>query len=127
MPHQQLHRRASTAAHAIFTGGPGEITIDTDKKTVVVHDGATAGGFPIARADQALATGNNLADLSNREMGRTNLGVYSKDESLSIGNPGKSRNGIYFNGASGQRLHASLGLYNIGSNAFSIRAVFRAP
>lgn len=40
-------RRGTTAEHAAFTGALGEFTYDTDKKTVVVHDGATAGGFPL--------------------------------------------------------------------------------
>lgn len=39
-------RRGTTAQHASFTGAVGEITVDTDKKVTVVHDGVTAGGFP---------------------------------------------------------------------------------
>jgi hypothetical protein len=46
---QVQRRRGSTAQHAVFTGAIGEITVDTDKKTAVVHDGVTAGGFPLAR------------------------------------------------------------------------------
>lgn len=42
-------RRGTTANHGTFTGAVGEITIDTDKDVVVVHDGATAGGFPLAK------------------------------------------------------------------------------
>lgn len=53
MPTAIQRRRGTTAQHAGFTGLVGEITVDTDKKTAVVHDGATAGGFPLARADQA--------------------------------------------------------------------------
>ncbi|MDQ0132670.1 hypothetical protein J2T08_000571 [Neorhizobium galegae] len=45
------HRRGTTAQHAAFTGALAEITVDTDKKTAVVHDGATVGGFPLARED----------------------------------------------------------------------------
>ncbi|UXS23110.1 hypothetical protein [Agrobacterium tumefaciens] len=40
-------RRGTTAQHAAFTGALAEITVDTDKKTAVVHDGATPGGFPL--------------------------------------------------------------------------------
>lgn len=40
-------RRGTTAQTEIFTGAPGEITVDTDKWTAVVHDGRTAGGFPL--------------------------------------------------------------------------------
>jgi hypothetical protein len=39
-------RRGSTAQHAVFVGAPGEITVDTDKNVVVVHNGVTPGGYP---------------------------------------------------------------------------------
>jgi len=44
-------RRGTTTQHGSFTGAEGEVTIDTDKESLVVHNGSTAGGFPIARAD----------------------------------------------------------------------------
>ena len=46
-------RRGTTTQHATFTGLEGELTVDTTKDTVVVHDGATAGGFPLAKESQA--------------------------------------------------------------------------
>lgn len=42
-------RRGTTSQHASFTGLAAELTVDTDKKTVVVHDGSTAGGTPLAK------------------------------------------------------------------------------
>lgn len=57
-------RRGTTAAHSVFTGLNGELTVDTDKKVVVVHDAVTAGGIPMARADHthaAYATTDALA------------------------------------------------------------------
>ena len=45
-------RRGTTAEHASFTGVEGEASIDTDKNTLVVHDGSTAGGIPLERADR---------------------------------------------------------------------------
>ena len=42
-------RRGSSAQTAIFTGAVGEATVDTTKNTFVIHDGSTAGGFPLAR------------------------------------------------------------------------------
>jgi hypothetical protein len=54
-------RRGTTAQHASFTGLNAELTVDTDKKTVVVHDGSTAGGVPLARA-----AGGTLADTTIR-------------------------------------------------------------
>lgn len=45
-------RRGTTAEANAFTGAVGEVTVDTDKKTVVVHDGTTAGGTPLARVSE---------------------------------------------------------------------------
>ena len=41
-------RRGTTAEANAFTGAVGEVTVDTDKDTVVVHDGTTVGGHPVA-------------------------------------------------------------------------------
>lgn len=49
MPFAFQRRRGTTSQHASFTGLLGELTVDTDKKTVVVHDGSTAGGAPLAK------------------------------------------------------------------------------
>jgi major tropism determinant Mtd-like protein len=46
MPKQVRLRRGTTAQHSAFTGAEGELTYDTDKKTVVIHDGVTQGGRP---------------------------------------------------------------------------------
>lgn len=45
-------RRGTTVQHSSFTGAIAEVTVDTDKETVVVHDGSTAGGFPLATETQ---------------------------------------------------------------------------
>lgn len=42
-------RRGTTTEHSTFTGAEGEITVDKTKKTIVVHDGATVGGFPLVK------------------------------------------------------------------------------
>lgn len=47
-------RRGTTSQHASFTGLNAELTVDTDKKTVVVHDGSTAGGIPLAKERPSL-------------------------------------------------------------------------
>lgn len=38
-------RRGTTAQHTAFVGAAGEVTVDTTKKVIVVHDGVTPGGF----------------------------------------------------------------------------------
>jgi hypothetical protein len=52
MSKQVRFRRGTTAQHSVFTGPAGEITVDTDEKALVVHDGVVAGGIPVARADR---------------------------------------------------------------------------
>lgn len=52
-------RRGTTAQHSTFTGLLAELTVDTDKKTVVVHDGTTAGGIPLAKESALTEAGFN--------------------------------------------------------------------
>ena len=49
-------RRGTTAQHSTFTGAEGEVTVDTTKDTLVVHDGTTAGGVPLSK-ESALTSG----------------------------------------------------------------------
>lgn len=43
---QIQYRRGSEAQNDAFTGALGEITVDTTRDEIRVHDGSTAGGFP---------------------------------------------------------------------------------
>ena len=58
-------RGGTTAEHASFTGAVREVTVDTTKKTLVVHDGATAGGFVVAPTDAEIRTSVEAATDSN--------------------------------------------------------------
>ena len=49
MATQVQFRGGTTSEHSTFTGVSREVTVDTTKKTVVVHDGSTAGGIPLAK------------------------------------------------------------------------------
>ena len=44
MAAQVQFRRGTTAQHTTFTGAVGEVTLDTTKQTLIIHDGSTAGG-----------------------------------------------------------------------------------
>jgi hypothetical protein len=44
MATQVQFRRGTTTQNNAFTGAQGEITVDTDLKTLRIHDGSTAGG-----------------------------------------------------------------------------------
>ena len=66
-------RRGNTAQTAVFTGAVAEITVDTDKNVVVVHDGITAGGHPLTldtksqsafdKAQASFDTANSIVEL----------------------------------------------------------------
>ena len=42
-------RGGTTSEHSSFTGALREVTVDTDKDTLVIHDGSTAGGHALPR------------------------------------------------------------------------------
>jgi hypothetical protein len=50
-------RRYPTATLASITGANGEIIVDTTKYTATVHDGSTAGGFPLVASNSAATLG----------------------------------------------------------------------
>ena len=68
-------RRGTTSQHSSFTGAVGEVTVDTDKKVVVVHDGSTAGGVPLATA--ADITGKQASDAELTELATMASGTAS--------------------------------------------------
>lgn len=71
-------RRGTTNDHSAFTGAEGELTVDLSKDTVVVHDGSTVGGFPLAREDMSNVTNTigidqlDFADGTNGQFLSTN-------------------------------------------------------
>lgn len=70
--------RGTTAQHAAYTGKIGELTVDTDKKVVVVHDGVTAGGVPMAREDRKIKGDTHLKVNSGTE------GTLASDLTLTV-------------------------------------------
>ena len=95
--------RGTTAQHAAYTGKIGELTVDTDKKVVVVQDGVTAGGVPMAREDRKIkgdthlkvnsgAEGTLARDLTltvNMDSLATDLVSTDANNGLSVGNDNK--------------------------------------
>ncbi|NBV71715.1 MAG: hypothetical protein EBR60_06660 [Burkholderiaceae bacterium] len=109
MPDQLQLRGGTTAEHSTFTGASKEVTVDTTKKTAVVHDGTTAGGLPLMREDAsnaALALGS-VGTPSLKFTGDTNTGIYS---------PGADT--LAFVTAGANRLHiTSGGLLGLGTSS----------
>jgi Major tropism determinant N-terminal domain len=94
MTTQIQRRRGTTAQHSTFTGAVGEITVDTDKEVLVVHDGTQAGGYPQMRengSNSALALGS-AATPSLKFTGDTNTGIYSPGaDQVSVATGGTER------------------------------------
>ena len=74
-------RRGTTAQTASFTGAVGEATVDTSKNTLVIHDGITAGGFPLARESALSANASQIQASFNQAntafVTATSAGIYA--------------------------------------------------
>jgi hypothetical protein len=64
MARQVQFRRGTTAQTNSFTGAVGEVTVDTDKDTVVVHDGSTAGGHALPTSLADLGVTSTAAEIN---------------------------------------------------------------
>lgn len=72
--------RGTTQQHSDYAGPVGEITVDTEKYTVVVQNGAT-GGVPLAREDTVVSlTSRIAAEESARATADTALHTSITDE-----------------------------------------------
>ncbi len=85
MPTTLQFRRANTSATGSITGANGEITVDTDKETVVVHDGVTAGGFALAR-EGAYTQANSARDQANTARTQANTAYDQANTARNQGN-----------------------------------------
>ena len=94
MPTALQFRRGTTSQNNSFTGVVGELTVDTDLDTIVVHDGSTAGGFQLVQKD-AVQTLTNKTLTNPTINGGTFSGTFTGDI-----NPGTvTTNNIVSNGS----------------------------
>ena len=80
MSTQIQRRRGTTSEHSSFTGAAGEITIDSTKNTVVVHDGSTQGGIPLAKESALASSVGALTDVTITSVGAGEVLKYSGSE-----------------------------------------------
>jgi len=82
-------RRGTTAQHNSFQGAEGEVTVDTDKNTLVVHDDVTVGGHELLKGDNsnldvgasAVVVNEGGADVDFRVEGDANPNLIVADAS----------------------------------------------
>ena len=73
-------RRGTTSQHSSFTGAEGEVTVDTTKDSLVVHDGSTAGGHPIAKSSDLSAINVDNISEGDSKVEVTDSGTNGKVE-----------------------------------------------
>jgi len=66
-------RGGTTSQHSSFTGAVREVTVDTSKDTLIVHDGSTQGGFELAKIASPALTGNPTAPTQSANNNSTRL------------------------------------------------------
>ena len=76
MATQVQFRGGNTNDNENFTGAEREVTVDTGKQTLVVHNGTEEGGFPLLRAEdgaQDFSTTGNVSAVDGTFTGATTL------------------------------------------------------
>jgi hypothetical protein len=112
-------RRGTTTQHNSFTGLLGEVTVDTDKKTLVVHDGSTTGGFPLAR-EGAASTASTGTFTSNVTVG----GTFSVTSTASFGDDVTITGDL---GMTGHIIPSANVTYDLGSSTMMWRDAYIGP
>ncbi|NBX49597.1 hypothetical protein EBT25_06565 [bacterium] len=82
MATQVQFRRGTTFDIGTFVGAIGEVVVDTTKKTVVVNDGSTPGGYPLLREDfsNAALISGTLANPAIKFQNSSSTGIYSPNQ-----------------------------------------------
>jgi hypothetical protein len=117
MPTVLQFRRGTTVQNDAFTGSVGEVSIDTDLDTLVVHDGTTAGGH-------TLVTDTATQTLTNKTLTSPNI------TSLSLGGVAITATGTELNvldGIPGTLTATELGYVDGVTSAIQTQIDAKAP
>ena len=113
-------RRGSSSEHSTFKGQPGEVTVNTDRWTIVVQDGVTNGGYEhvgaaatqritnkvISATSLAVSGITTLGDVSQFNV--TGVGSFNANATVIIGVAGST-------GTAGQDLQVAGGVFLSGN------------
>ena len=71
-------RKGTTTEHSTFIGAEGEVTVDTTKKALVLHDGVTTGGKPLPTLESGKVPLDQLTDSTTSTKGIVQLATQSE-------------------------------------------------
>jgi hypothetical protein len=108
-------RRGTTEEHATFTGAVGEVTVNTTKDTIVVHDGAVAGGYELV----SLAATQTLTNKTLTSPTLTTPALGTPASGTLTNATGLPTAGLVDNAVTDAKLRDSAGLSVIGRGANS--------
>lgn len=125
-------KRGNTAKNNAYTGSAGELTVDTTKKTVVVHDGVTPGGSVLAtdvtvsthtsRVDNPHAVTKAQVGLGNvdntADVNKVVLSASKLTTSRTISTSGDVTGSIGFNGSADVTIPITLANTGVGSGTY---------
>ena len=97
MATQVQFRRGTTFETASFTGAVGEVTVDTTKQVIVVHNGVTPGGYPhmLENGSNSLLSPGSLTSCALKFAGDLNTGIISPgSDQIALVTGGSIRLGI---------------------------------
>lgn len=79
-------RRGTATEHQDFIGDIGELTMDTDNKTIRVHDGETVGGTPLARQSEIPDLSKHLMrpDYFNQTIAQNDIIYYADCDYIAL-------------------------------------------
>ena len=122
----KLPKKTNTQTNS-FTGASGEVTIDTDKKVIVVHDGSTAGGLPLARESYTNSAFDaaNTADQKGVSAGSYANGAFAAANTKYASTGGTISGDVVITGnltISGNTTYANTTTVNLGDNIITLNA-----
>lgn len=113
-------RRGTTAQHGSFTGAQGELTVDTDKNALVLHDGATAGGTGVSNAEVKPTGLTQFRSLADRFADSVNVLDYIPSDKHAGIKAGTNTDDLssYFESAieTSKRVFVPKGTYHLNAN-----------
>ena len=83
MAKQLQLRRGTSAEHSTFTGAVGEVTMDTTRNTLRIHDGVNAGGHEVGAG--ARGNGTDSVFFENDQVVTTSYTITTGKNAMSAG------------------------------------------